>query len=637
LRLLLSVLAILISVGAKAAPPIDAYGKLPAIDLVRLSPSGELIAFIAVAGEDRKLFIRKVGGDALFATEVGAAKILDLEWAGEDYVLISASVTSKYGNAFLDKWGQPGRVELGSVLVVDPNKKTIAQLLQHETTDTVGGLASSLAVRQIDGRWYDFVETYNVRLGYSVYKVDIETGASKILPGFNINDFEYVIDSNGAPVAHSRYNDSTEIWQMLEGDTAMQTIAQRRSPLNLVTMVSLGRTPGTVLVEEDGPQTDKIDEYPAQAGAAPTPLFQGAAPERYLYGRNSRLLIGGVLPRGQGAVLFDDQFQRRYDAAVKPFAGLHVSLESYAADFSRLVLKTDGKDDPGTYWLIDMTTGKADELMSAYPTIDQKEIGPTSIFKYQAGDGQNLEGVLTLPPVSSGKGLPLVVMPHGGPIDVYDWLGFDYWAQAFASRGYAVFQPNYRGSGGYGPAFRQAGYGQWGHKMLTDISDGVTALAAAGVVDKTRVCIAGASYGGYAALAGVTIQHGIYRCAVAVSPVTDVGAMMASWGDSSSTASGRTSQAILGASFSGDPGLIAISPIRHAQDADAPILLVHGKDDTTVPFVHSLSMDATLTRAGKTVEFVQLEGEDHHWSHEKTRLRILEATVEFVQKYNPAP
>ncbi len=128
-----------------------------------------------------------------------------------------------------------------------------------------------------------------------------------------------------------------------------------------------------------------------------------------------------------------------------------------------------------------------------------------------------MEGVLTLPPDKEGKNLPLVVMPHGGPIVVGDRARFDWWAQVFASRGYAVFQPNYRDTLGYGEAFRHAADGQYGRKMQTDISDGLTALATAGIIDPKRTCIVGGSYGGYAAFAGVTLQHGLYRCAVSVA------------------------------------------------------------------------------------------------------------------------
>jgi dipeptidyl aminopeptidase/acylaminoacyl peptidase len=420
----------------------------------------------------------------------------------------------------------------------------------------------------------------------------------------------------------------------MAGGAGNAAVVDRRSDLNRLDLAGLGRTPGTALVEEDGPR-DTYEEYPISPGSKPTPLFLGLDPQTCIRDPDSRLLIGANLPRGQGAVFFDPKLQKRYDAVRKAFAAYNVTLESISDNLDRVAIKTDGGDDPGTYWLVDLTTGKADDLMSAYPTVDPPNVGPTRMFQYQASDGLALEGVLTLPPGSTGKNLPLVVIPHGGPIAIYDWSGFDFWAQAFASRGYAVFQPNYRGSGGYGPAFREAGMGAWGGKMITDISDGVGALAKAGLIDPKRVCIAGASYGGYAALAGVTLQHGIYRCAVAVSAVSDVGHIMSLQGDDPQLASGRYDQLMFGASFSAASKMSAISPIHYAHDADAPILLIHGKDDTVVPFVHSLDMDKALSSAGKTHEFLQLEGEDHWWSHEITRQQILKASVDFVQKYNP--
>jgi dipeptidyl aminopeptidase/acylaminoacyl peptidase len=410
---------------------------------------------------------------------------------------------------------------------------------------------------------------------------------------------------------------------------------ERRSDLATVS-IGEGRKPGTVLVTETGPAQDTAQEYATPEDSTGTPTFVGLDVDEYLHDPNTGLLIGAVLSDG-GAIFFDPTLQRHYDAARKAFPGLQVTLKSFSADFRRMVVMTDGGDDPGTFWLVDVGAGKAQDLMSAYPTIQPKDVGATHLFPFKASDGLAMDGVLTLPPGSTAKNLPLVLMPHGGPIGFRDRVGFDYWPQAFASRGYAVFQPNYRGSSGHGAAFRQAGYGEWGHRMLSDMSDGVAALASAGIIDKSRVCVVGASYGGYAALASVTFQHGAFRCAVSVSGVSDVGAMMASWGDYSGSASGRYAQAMFGAAFSGDPRLQQISPLRHAAEADAPILIIHGKDDTVVPFVQSLGMNTMLAKAAKSVKFLPLDSEDHWWSHEATRVQILEASVAFVQEHNPVP
>lgn len=622
-----------LAIAAHAAPPVEVYGKLPALDLVRLSPSGGRIAFIAVDGEKRKLFVRKTDGDALLVNPVGTTKIRDIEWAGEDYVLIIASVALRYGPGDRDMWHIRNRYETGLIFVADLKTGKVWRVLGDNKADTFGGAAVHLGSRQIDGRWYEFVATYNLRMGVFYYRVDLEKGVASPMPQFQGADLDYIIDADGKIATRSRYSQSTRTWELFAGGAGLVRVVGRHSDLDQIQAVGLGRTPGTVVVAETG-ERDTLDEYPVSPGASSTPLFPGQEYDSLIYDPATHLLIGAVLQRGQGAVFFNPALQRRYDAVRKAFPGLHLTYASASSGMDKIVVETDGGDDPGTYWLVDLATGKAEDLMPAY-AIEAKDVGTTSIFKYQAADGQALEGVLTLPPGSPGKSLPLVVMPHGGPIGFYDWLGFNYWAQAFASRGYAVFQPNYRGSEGYGAPFRQAGFGEYGKKMLTDINDGVAALAKSGVVDPARTCIAGASYGGYAALAEVTIAHAAYRCAVAVSAVTDVGAIMASDGDSENTASGRYVRALFGSTYGGSAANALISPLRHASEADAPILLIHGRDDDRVPFVHSQDMANALRAAGKTVEFLPLEGEDHFWSHEATRIQILTASVAFVQKYNP--
>ncbi|WP_426037804.1 alpha/beta hydrolase family protein [Brevundimonas sp. DC300-4] len=258
---------------------------------------------------------------------------------------------------------------------------------------------------------------------------------------------------------------------------------------------------------------------------------------------------------------------------------------------------------------------------------------------YAAGDGLQIHGFLTLPPGrEDARGLPLVVLAHGGPAS-RDIVGFDWWGQALASRGYAVLQANFRGSTGYGDAFMEAGYGEWGRKMQTDLSDGVRYLAEQDLIDPQRVCIVGASYGGYAALAGVTVQQDIYRCAVSVAGISDLRRMVeeeASDGARRENVTVRYWNRFMGADRLGDRSLDERSPVKLAEQAGAPILLLHGRDDSVVPIDQSRIMATALRRAGKPVEFVELEGEDHWLSRGDTRQRMLTETVDFLQANNPA-
>ena len=268
----------------------------------------------------------------------------------------------------------------------------------------------------------------------------------------------------------------------------------------------------------------------------------------------------------------------------------------------------------------------------SYP-IDTSDVGPMRMLQYTASDGMKMEGVLTLPPGAMAKNLPALVLVHGGPA-AHDVAGFDWIAQALASRGYAVFQPNFRGSTGYGVAFELAGHGEWGRKMQTDISDGLAEIVRQGIVDPKRVCIMGGSYGGYAALAGVTLQQGIYLCAISISGISDLNDMVRSYNDTSG--SDPMLMRNLKAELGSGNDIKAISPIRFADQVRVPVLLIHGQNDTVVKYAQSSQMADALRHTGKTVELIPLPGEDHWLSKSETRMALLRAAINFVEKYNPA-
>jgi dipeptidyl aminopeptidase/acylaminoacyl peptidase len=231
------------------------------------------------------------------------------------------------------------------------------------------------------------------------------------------------------------------------------------------------------------------------------------------------------------------------------------------------------------------------------------------------------------------KNLPIVVLPHGGP-DARDKIDFDWMAQFFANRGYAVLQPNYRGSSGYGRKFTEAGLHQWGLKMQDDITDGVKKLIADGIADPKRVCIVGGSYGGYAALAGAALTPDVYACAVSFAGISDLPRMLSSdrarYGKNSHVTSFWKSR--IGSAYDDSDQLRATSPARHADQIKCPVLLMHGEGDTTVPIEQSEIMADAMKSAGKNVEFIRFPGEDHYFNLADTRVRFLKETEAFLQK-----
>jgi dipeptidyl aminopeptidase/acylaminoacyl peptidase len=237
-----------------------------------------------------------------------------------------------------------------------------------------------------------------------------------------------------------------------------------------------------------------------------------------------------------------------------------------------------------------------------------------------------------LPPGLEPKGLPLVVFPHGGPY-ARDTADFDWWAQFMATRGYAVLQPQFRGSWGFGADLYRAGHKQWGRGMQDDITAGVQDLVRKGIADPKRICIVGASYGGYAALAGVAFTPDLYACAVSVNGISDIpqmaGFIRERGGDDSPAY--RSWQDLIG--NPGDQDIIAFSPSRAVESIKAPILLIHAANDTRVPPSQSRIFADLLRRKGKDVELIELPGEDHWLSTGQSRLAVLEALDRFLKAH----
>ncbi|MEO0872467.1 MAG: prolyl oligopeptidase family serine peptidase, partial [Pseudomonadota bacterium] len=360
-------------------------------------------------------------------------------------------------------------------------------------------------------------------------------------------------------------------------------------------------------------------------------LWRDVKINRFVYQPFSARILG-LRDTAFELIMADERKQTILKETMDAFSfASYLRIGDFTPDFSALIANTSGNFDSGTWYRVNGLTGQRSIVGFERPAIQGMAIGKVSTFSYEAQDGMEIRGILTLPPGREAKDLPVIILPHGGPT-AHDVERFDWWAQAFASRGYAVLQPNFRGSTGRGLSFIEAGDGEWGKKMQTDKSDGLMALAQSGIVDPSRACIVGASYGGYAALAGVTLQQGIYRCAVSVNGVADLESTLRDLRTGTRDIITRSFDKQFGA----NPDLDALSPVNHADKADAPILLIHGRDDTVVPFAQSVMMRNELRGKGKEFEFVELEGEDHFLSQSDTRMQMLGATMAFVQKHNPA-
>lgn len=625
-----------------APPPVEAYGKLPGIEQISLSPSGQRYAFIAVIGETRKLVAAQVDGTkVLYATNVGDAKVVGVDWAGEDHLLVTVSHTVPLGMDFdVDK------AEFATAIAI--NLETRKSFVVFDKHPNVANVAEGYyGSAKIKDHWYGFFGgiTYGTTIsgGYldhmwpDLYRVDLDGGQIDIAARGNEDIDAWLVGPDGTVIARSLYEENNGAWRVLSGGFGGQVLASGRAKLASVGGLGRGRTADTILIDRPVDQGSEFQELSLSG----QPVAKSPDDE-HIDGVISDPVSGlwvGTVARGdqQTPTFFDAKLEARARGVIRAFPGLSVHLVSYTPDLSWVIAETSGTGDSGTYWLVNMATKHADPIGYEYPEVGPDDVGTIKMVDWKAADGLALRGVLSLPPGREAKNLPVIVMPHGGP-EARDYPEFDWWAQAFASRGYAVFQPNFRGSAGYGVKFRDAGFGEWGRKMQTDVSDGLAALAKDGVVDPKRACIVGGSYGGYAALAGVTLQHGLYRCAVSVAGVADLSGMLDYARDKAAggpTLEQRYWKAFMGVTSVWETELKPLSPARRADQADAPILLIHGKDDTVVPIDQSQEMARALRSAGKPVEFVTLPGADHHFLHEDTRLAMAKASLAFVLKYDP--
>ena len=625
---------------AAASPPtIDIYGKLPGFEMAAISPSGDRVAIIGVADEARRLFVLDRNNEPLLVLPVGDYKLRGVNWAGEGHLLLETSYTVDLGMDFTAE-----QAELSSMTVVPLNDGPVWNVF-HKSRTITGGVRGYYGAVEKQGRWYGYFggitlegnSRDGLHLGSTapeLYEVDIETGKfNRIARRLNSLEIHrrWLLDESGAVAATLDFSSRQGDWQIKTSDN--RTIASGRTPLGNIGFVGLGSTPGTLVywVADEETGDPYWIEQPLVGGQG-REIAHGEQIGWQLTDRRSRRIIGHVVEGDVPVVRFYDPRREKVMAATrKAFPGKRVDLVDWNDAFDRLIVLTEGTGEPPTWWIVDIRGGSAKILGVSY-TIKPEDVGPVRMVTYKAGDGLEMAGVLTLPPHREAKALPVVVFPHGGPAS-RDYPVFNWWAQAFASRGYAVFQPNFRGSTGLGTDFERAGHGEWGRKMQTDISDGLAELVRQGLVDPKRACIMGASYGGYAALAGVTLQQGLYRCAVSVAGVSDVKRMYAT--DVRESANNKTLVRSLKAEVGSGRDLDAVSPVRFAERADAPVLLVHGKDDTVVLYEQSVAMHRALQKAGKPVDLVTLKGEDHWLSRSETRLAMLKAAVEFVERHNP--
>jgi dipeptidyl aminopeptidase/acylaminoacyl peptidase len=325
---------------------------------------------------------------------------------------------------------------------------------------------------------------------------------------------------------------------------------------------------------------------------------------------------------------FNKKWEENYRIVSGALPGQHVIIESSDESGNTLVFSAYGEGHgPGLY-LYDARTRSIVNFGRLYRNLDDSQVLAKQAISYQARDGLDVPAYLTLPNRDS-KRWPTIILPHGGPI-ARESGDFDYWSQFLANQGYAVLQPNFRGSSGYGRVFMEAGYQQWGQKMQDDILDGLQWMIDEGITDPEKVCIVGGSYGGYAALVAAYQSPEKFKCAVSFAGVSDLRKLLINarrYIDSE-----RMTSKIVG-SMTRWKEVKNISPITNVDKIALPLLLVHGDEDDRVAVKQSRDLVAKLDTTKVDYEYVEQEGGDHHLSLESHRLEFFRLMQAFLSKY----
>lgn len=640
-RLLCVLVGLLLALPSFADDNAKLFGKEPQIESLSMSPNGRYIAFLRRDGDKTGLIIRDLQDMSAqpVMTNVSGIKVRGVEWANDRFVLLHVSKTT-HSQLFRTEL-----LEFGAVFSFDRQTGKIEQLLIRER---------SLAPNSNLGRVIGVLPGENTVLmpafrktstddrEYVLFRVDMEKGFSRLhAKGFGNATRQFIVDPAGNAIARVNYVAKLNQYKLQayrEKQKRWETIVETSSEQLPFGIQGLAADGENLLVTGymDG-DTRSLYEISLADGSIHGPILtrKGADLETVTEQVWENRPVGGGFADVSGTQyeFIDKNRQAIWEKIKARLPGILIEPISWSRDDGTWLLYAYDETSAGKYVIYHAKDDDLSILAGNRDDIPSDKVAREFTLKFKATDGTPLTGVLTTPPGFEKGPVPMVVLPHGGPTS-HDSVGWDYMAQYLANEGYLVLQPNYRGSDGFGSEFEYALDGNWGSMLMDDINQGARAMIKAGYADADRICIAGASFGGYAALMGVTLMPGPYKCAISIAGMSD---LQQSLNHTSRTygyesiSSEIWRERMLGPDKSVKPD--SISPAKHAEQAMAPILMIHGKDDTVVPYEQSLFMRRALDQAGKPVEMVTLKGEDHWLSSEDTRIETLSAMGDFLRKY----
>jgi len=646
---LLALACALVSSVQAAGPDASEFVKHPRLTDVSLSPDGKALAGVRFVEQRRNLLVVDLATrKATIITNFRDGDVIRATWISPKRLVFSVTDLSRGS----------GEQDAGGLYAIDKDGEEFRQLAERSGTTEkqrmlpggtefhsriyVNGVPSddilvSVPSMQAQGRF-----------AANLYRVNTRSGVSSIAslggPG---QVLKWVVDKDAIPRAAVSVDEGVTRVYFRETEKAPWrvvsefNIEQRSKGLDPIAFDGDGQL---YVSSYAGKDTEAIYRFDAATGAikgepvvAATGFDVNAEYSQFIFdGKRDKLL--GIRYEGEKRVTiwFDPaiaQLQRQVDAALP--ATVNLLSSSFTSPDDPILVGAYSDRNPGTFLLYSQSKKALEQIAVSRPGIDPKRMAETKFVRYKARDGLSIPALLTLPPGSTGKNLPLVVMHYGGPqVRAIRW-GWDANVQFLASRGYAVLMPAPRMSTGYGWKHFQSGWKQWGLAMQDDITDGAQWLIGEGTVDPKRVCIAGASYGGYAAMMGLVKEPALFKCGVNWVGVAEPEYMFTvTWTDFNRVDAARYDLPVL----IGDPKKLSeqfrrTSPLQRAEEIKQPVLMAYGGRDQRVPIVNGERLRDALAKHNPNVEWVVYNDEGHGWLKEENNIDFWNRVATFLDRY----
>ncbi|TKB45606.1 S9 family peptidase [Thalassotalea mangrovi] len=633
MRCILSFCLVFFGHGAIQAEvlPIEAFASKPDVSNMDLSPNGDHVASIVkVTGKKKGAVVSIVNiatGKANYHLFTDNSKfvITSLEWANDDVVLVEAKFPAVRGGVPVNEW------RLIQLNIHSGKSRSIVPRLMFKKFSYVPQIQSKVIDILPDEPDFILMELAGQRSGGepSVYKMKLVTegsGRTKVMQRAREDVYDWLTDrQNNIRIGIRRDDTSYEILEQSAERDGMRTLWSFEAfSKEEVWPMGFDVEPNILYVKALHDGRDAIFKVDLNDKALTKELVYSN--DNYDVTGGLRRDIGSGRVIGVGDHYWDNDYanlKKSLDAALPDTSNY---LIDFSADGNRYLVLSTSDNEPGIYLLGDRKAKSLNAIAYRYNQLTPDVLSIREDISYQARDGLNIEGYLTLPKGGEGKKLPTIIFPHGGPIS-HESSGFDYWSQFLANRGYAVLQMDFRGSSGYGFDFMQMGIASWGQAMQDDVEDGARWMIDNGIADPERICILGASYGGYAALMGTIKSPELYQCAISFAGVMDVEALVKSH---RRFINYEIAKKQIGDDFD---LLWEISPLKHVKKVNVPVLLMHGEKDRSVRYSQSEDMFDELEDEGKQVEFITLEDGDHYLSNAQNRLIVFQAIERFLAQH----